>query len=402
MKINDVSFVLPSRNNIKYFKWSYNSIRKNIGDDIKICAADDSSNDGTSQLFFDISKKDKNFTYIINNSGKRLGHTILYNMITEKLVKTPIAIIAHADMFWFENSIKNMLKYMDKKTIVSATRIEPPQLHPAGQEKIQFDFGLEPENFKEHETTQLVKEYEEKYKNITTEGIFAPWMFNVDEFISMGGHDNLFAPQSKEDDDYWFRAIINGTKIIQVRDSFVAHLTCRGSRFQPQLTNVGINSTEWEIQNRKSERNFFRKWNSLIRHDNYHKPIINNVYNIGLVIHNCSYELLYLLEVWCNNIYVDCDDKIINDYILNEQPNTFYNLKNRIKKITDVKENDIIIEFDAKKLTQQSIQYIYRISEMLADSGEIGRMGFEFFDIYIKSLETYQKNLIYCDGSTVR
>ena len=43
----DISFIQPSRNNLKYLKWSYESIRKNGGLEPTICVADDFSNDGT-------------------------------------------------------------------------------------------------------------------------------------------------------------------------------------------------------------------------------------------------------------------------------------------------------------------------------------------------------------------
>jgi glycosyltransferase involved in cell wall biosynthesis len=42
-----ISFIQPSRNNLKYLKWSYNSIRKNLGYIHEICWADDFSDDGT-------------------------------------------------------------------------------------------------------------------------------------------------------------------------------------------------------------------------------------------------------------------------------------------------------------------------------------------------------------------
>ena len=41
-----ISFIQPSRNNLKYLKWSYNSIRKNLGYIHEICWADDFSDDG--------------------------------------------------------------------------------------------------------------------------------------------------------------------------------------------------------------------------------------------------------------------------------------------------------------------------------------------------------------------
>ena len=51
-----ISFIQPSRNNLKYLKWSYRSIRKNLGYRHEICMADDFSNDGTWEWLQEISK----------------------------------------------------------------------------------------------------------------------------------------------------------------------------------------------------------------------------------------------------------------------------------------------------------------------------------------------------------
>ena len=61
------------------------------------------------------------------------------------------------------------------------------------------------EEFKEEAVTEFVTEAEDKYKDQVTEGIFAPWIFNVDEFKAIGGHDEGFYPQSKEDSDIFNR-----------------------------------------------------------------------------------------------------------------------------------------------------------------------------------------------------
>jgi hypothetical protein len=43
-----ISLVVPNRDNLKYFKWSYDSIRKNQGNhEIYICSAADACKDGT-------------------------------------------------------------------------------------------------------------------------------------------------------------------------------------------------------------------------------------------------------------------------------------------------------------------------------------------------------------------
>jgi len=72
----DISFIQPSRNNLKYLKWAYESIRKNGGDEPHICVADDFSNDGTWEWCKEMMETDKNFHAIRTEGPTRLGHTI--------------------------------------------------------------------------------------------------------------------------------------------------------------------------------------------------------------------------------------------------------------------------------------------------------------------------------------
>jgi len=89
-----ISFIIPSRNNKKYFKWAYDAIRKNQGEhEVWICAASDASTDGTVEYFEELSKNDDKFKYIVNEGPERVGHTILYDKIVNELVETDIAII---------------------------------------------------------------------------------------------------------------------------------------------------------------------------------------------------------------------------------------------------------------------------------------------------------------------
>ena len=59
-----ISFIQPSRSNLKYLKWSYESIRKNLNPEHEICCADDASTDGTWEWMQEIAKKDPNVKYI--------------------------------------------------------------------------------------------------------------------------------------------------------------------------------------------------------------------------------------------------------------------------------------------------------------------------------------------------
>ena len=58
------------------------------------------------------------------------------------------------------------------------------------------------------------------------------------------------------------------------------------------------------------------------------------------------------------------------------------------------KNNNIIVEFDAKMLNANNFQVIVNLSEMFEDSAEIGDMEYDIFKFNINSLETYEKDLI--------
>ena len=60
-----ISFIVPSRNNLKYLKWCYDSIRKNQGKhEVEICVADDASTDGTWEWCKSTMESDSNFKSI--------------------------------------------------------------------------------------------------------------------------------------------------------------------------------------------------------------------------------------------------------------------------------------------------------------------------------------------------
>jgi len=57
-------------------------------------------------------------------------------------------------------------------------------------------------------------------------------------------------------------------------------------------------------------------------------------------------------------------------------------------------KNDIVVRFDANKLNVSNFQVIVKLSDILKDSGEVGEMEFEIFKFNIKSMKTYEKELI--------
>jgi len=404
-----ISFIQPSRNNKKYLKWSYESIRKNLGPQHEICMADDASDDGTWMWMNKIASEDPNVKIHRNEGPKRLGHTILYDTLINDYATNDIIMIYHADMYACPNMDVEVLKHLERGKVVSATRIEPP-LHPNGPEKILQDFGIEPEEFKEQELLNFINQtWEGMPEDKTTEGIFAPWAIYKEDFQSIGGHDPLYAPQSKEDSDIFNRFQLAGYETIQTWSGYVYHMTCRGSRFKDgamrnpagQVFMKGRESSEWLAQNLRSTRNFIRKWGHMVKHDEYLKPIVPPKYDIGLVAYNCDKNLLRELEPWCSKIYLDSGSDYMGEYIKEEQPDTQFDLNERVKmygtsKVSEL--HDICVEFDCRKLNANNFQTIVNLSEIIQQSGETGIMEYDIFKFYISSMNTYEKDLIVCES----
>jgi len=395
-----ISFIQPSRNNLKYLKWSYNSIRKNLGYRHEICWADDFSDDGTWEWMNEIKDKDPNVKLYRNEGPTRLGHTILYDKLVE-ISSNKIVMIYHADMYACPNLDTEVLKHLERGKVVSATRIEPP-LHPDGPEKILKDFGIEPEEFDEQGLLQFVSDHVGTREDETTRGIFAPWAMYKEDFQSIGGHDPLYAPQSKEDSDIFNRFVLAGYDLIQTWKGLVYHMTCRGSRFKDgalrnpagQVFMKGRESSEWLAQNLRSTRNFIRKWGHMVKHDELMYPIIPPKYDVGFIVENCDENLLKELEPWCSNIHVTLNTEQIRNYIDKEQPDTQFNLTEKILYHSQPVTNDVIVRFDVRLLTPQNFQILVNLSEILKESGEVGEMELEIFKFKIKSLDSYERELI--------
>ena len=241
-----ISFIIPSYNNLKHLKNVYTSIKKHEPE-AELVLLDDGSTDGTWEW---IQQQD----CIKYRSEERIGHTILYDKGIE-LATNKIVGILHADMIVGPNYVKNLLKHLKPLTVVCGTRIEPP-LHPEGKEKIIKDFGLDFDTLNIDAFEKYVLEAQDEFKDQTTKGMFAPWILYKEDFQSIGGHDPLFAPFPYEDSDIFQRWILAGYELIQSRDAFVYHLTCRGHRWNEQ---VGKDDDYYKIVSQRAARNYLRK-----------------------------------------------------------------------------------------------------------------------------------------------
>jgi len=377
-----ISFIIPSYNNLKHLKNVYTSIQKHAPK-AEVILLDDGSTDGT----WDWIQKQDCLKY---KSEIRVGHTILYDKGIE-LATNDIVGILHADMIIGPSYVENLIKHLKPGTVVCATRIEPP-LHPEGKEKIIMDFGQDFDTLNVLGFELYCSELQNEFKDKTTKGMFAPWILYKNDFQAIGGHDPLFAPFPYEDSDIFQRWILAGYKLIQSRDSFVYHLTCRGHRWNEQ---VGRDDEYYKIVSNRAARNYLRKWGSWIKNDEYQYPITPSKYDIGFIIKNCNSQLLEILEPWCSTIYIENFNNIGRQYIEKEQLNTSFDLYERIKSHDNEKQNEILVTFDANQLNQNNFQLIVQqLSDIIKNNGEIGSFELDIFKIDIIQMNEYQNKLI--------
>jgi len=195
-KIPKITFVIPSRNNLEFLQVAYKSIR-NLKTKHEVLVLNDASTDGTAEWLK--NQNDKDLITHHNPGPERIGIVGMFDKGIE-MARTDIIFAFHADMLASPNLDINIVKHLKPQTVVSATRVEP-SLHPPGPEKITKDWGIEVEDIDFKEIINSLEHQEEYNKDKTTEGIFAPWCMYKEDFLAIGGHDELFAPQSKEDSD---------------------------------------------------------------------------------------------------------------------------------------------------------------------------------------------------------
>ena len=386
-----ISLIVPSYNNLRHLKNCYASIKKHAPQ-AEIVLLDDGSTDGTWDWIVEVFGKDSNVVHF--RSESRVGHTVLYDEGI-RLASNSIVGILHADMIVGSNYIENILKHLKPGTVVCATRIEPP-LHNVTKDKILMDFGMDFDSLKIPEFESFCTEKQREFKGQTTSGMFAPWVLYKEDFINMGGHDRVFAPFPIEDSDIFERWLIAGYKLVQSRDAFVYHLTCRGHRWTEQ---VGKDDEFYKAANHRAIRNYLRKWGSWIKNDEFQHPILSPKYNIAFLVDNCGLHCLETLEPWADRIYVDEVFKTgrMWDYVEMEQENTLFDLSKRVlnrKEHDAYAENDIVVEFDASRFNKESFNLIQQLPDIIKESGEVGKFELDIFIITIARLEERQSELI--------
>jgi len=375
---NNISLLVGLKNNLDYNKHFYQTTRE-LYPDVELCFVSYGSVDGTHEWLDSLN--DKHVRYYYSDENKTFSDT--FNMAATISTRDYVAYL-HNDIVLAPGFIENLEKHVGENNIVSYTTIEPPIF--AGHErpgKLIHDLGVELETFDKHKLYEYVESIQDKYLDKTEPGITFFMCMPRKKLLDIGGMDNLYNPMFCEDDDLIRRWKLLGMNCFTALDAICYHFVSKTSRFSDEYQN----KTQQIEYN--SNRNFLRKWGN---RSNAPK------YNIAFVVRNCNLQVLELLEPWCDRIYIENSVRAIStEYINKEQPNTNFNLFKRVLTIelNDPQgENDIVVELDIRRLTNQDFAYIQQLSEIIADSAEPGTFELGNLLINIYSVETYEKNLV--------
>ncbi len=373
--IPQMTFAIASKNNFRYVTHAVKYIRENCyRKDHIIHIGIDGEDDELENYYKDVDG-------IVVTKGVS-GIAAIYNDIAKKAT-TDFIIIYHADMIAGKDVDYNLYKQWKQGTIVSATRIEPP-LHPADPAKIVDNFGLWPEEdftdgFKKEQFNQFVENNLDNDK--ITKGVFAPWLIHTKDYWEVGGHDETLNSHS-EDRDLFNRFLLNGFDFVQPWNAMVYHLTCRGGQFEHAISteNLQTKSESWNALAAENTKKFIRKWGTAPLYDEFQYPIVAPKYNIGLIIYNAPMDLVIFLEPYFTTIYTNNLGQV--DGV------------SKLKDINDELTNDIFVTLNAEQLTNENIGFLLQLPHILKQSGEVGSMKYDIFNLYIKSLTEYQNDLI--------
>jgi GT2 family glycosyltransferase len=375
---NNISLLVGLKNNLDYNKHFYKTTRE-LYPDTELCFVSYGSTDGTHKWLETLT--DNNVKYFYSDESKTFSDT--FNKAAELATKDFVAYL-HNDIVLAPGFIENLEKHVSPDTVVAYTTIEPPIFADHERPgKLIYDLGTSLETFNKDALYEFVQIKQKQYADKIESGITFFMCMPRTKLLEIGGMDNLFNPMFCEDDDLIRRWKMLGMKCFTALDAICYHFVSKTSRFSEEYQT---RTQQIELQ---SNRNYVRKWGSRSEAPKY---------NIAFVVKHCNSEILELLEPWCDRIYIEDDMQVITThYIDKEQPNTKFDLTKRVLHLgynDPHSENDIVVEIDKLRLTNQDFAYIQQLPAIFQDSGGVGEFQLGNLKLTVYSIETYEKNLI--------
>jgi GT2 family glycosyltransferase len=369
---NKISLLAALKNNLDYNKHFYTTTRA-IYPEVEICFSSFGSTDGTHEWLDTL--KDDPYTKVFH-SDEYGNFSDNFNKAASMATKEYVVFV-HNDIVLAPGFIENLEKHCNPDTVVSYTTIEPPIF--AGHErpgKIIKDFSADLETFDINGFYQFAAETVEQYKDQTEPGIVFFMCMPKDKYLEIGGLDNLYNPMFCEDDDLVLRWKLMEMNLITSLDAITYHFVSKTSRFSEEYEK---RTQQIELH---SNRNFLRKWGN---------KDFKAKYDIGFVIENCDRNLIALVELF-GEVYAN---NAMPEYIAAEQPNTKFNLSERVKQFNAPKTNQILIYFDGTQFTNNHVGLLYQLPEIIANSGQIGTFELDIFKLDISGMDRLDHQLIH-------
>lgn len=370
----NISIIVCLKNNLLYSQYFYKTLRS-LYPTVEICFTSFGSKDGTEKWLEDISKIDPNIKTYCSSDTSSLSHS--YNTCVSLATKKYVVFL-HNDIVVGPNFLQNIVKHLDDTKVVSYTVVEPPVFNSSSTGKIIQDFGDNIEKFDIDNFYEFCSKNQIKYSDKTIYGSSFFMALSKETFESIGGFDTLFDPMFAEDIDLIWRLENANKELITTQDSLCYHFVSKTSRFSDEFKE-----TSAEIEYR-SNRNFVRKWGSTLKGPKY---------STSLVVDNCNYELLELIEPWCDHIYIHKNlANIYIDYLQEQQKYTKINLKNKLYTFSDnknIQSNDsIIIYCDGNKINEANFSILAKLPSLIKDNNKLGTFTLDIFTIVVKNINT--------------
>lgn len=330
--MKNITFCIASAKNEKdYTTLLLNSLKKNTQlENHEILIFLDSDNQNTYEHLLELQPTFPNLKIHRNETGFPIGSQRNVSIMFHH-ASNPIVCYLQSDMVAGKDLDKHISKNIDKNTVLSCARIEPP-LHPGSPEKIVKDFGITPDEFKFDEFDKFVNELQ-KENRPNMDGHFAPFaVYKSTWFEQLGGFDTQFRC-SREDSDMILRMKMCGLKTIQSWNACVYHFTCvssRGNDWFKQNESADKKNMLQSKADHEELRRFIRKW-GFFGHE--YQPKFNTSLFIDIDT-GVDIQLLKSIEPYFNKIYLN-DLDVVQELHNQVKFDTYYYANKRWNYTTD-------------------------------------------------------------------
>ena len=258
-----------------------------------------------------------------------------YNRAVERANGEKI-ILLHNDMILKPGFVEEMDRHIVRNRITTYTRVEPPIYTDTYPGKILLDCGSNLETFNKTKFEEV--KVEESLVNGGTQLFFGCYK---EDYIGIDGDTyKIFC----EDDDFHLRCTIAGMER-KVSSAHVYHFVSKTSRTTKDYQQIEL----------ESNRAFLNKWG-------FRNSQFNKVYKTYYKIEG----EFPALEWWINGL-----------------------------TNSSLEEANIIVTVNTENFEQEDQNNILQLADIIFDNDGIGEFELGNLKINVKSLESYEKDLIY-------